>query len=294
MDRLDSFAAYGSAGQQRFAGPNEAAKLGAVGVIVRSLTMRKDNVPHTGGTTYEQDVKKIPAVAVGIQDADLLSDALKQDTKLEITIMLSARNLPNTETFNVIGEFPGSEKPEEVIVVGGHLDSWDKGVGAHDDGSGCMQALEVIDILKRLNIHPKRTVRVVLFANEENGGAGADAYAEYAANEKDTHYAVIESDRGAFSPRGFSVEEASAIPTLSDWLPYLRKAGIDWIRQGGSGADVSKITNATLHIGYIPDSQRYFDVHHSDNDTFESVNAREFELGSAALTILVYLLSESD
>ncbi len=276
----------------RTAGPNEASKQGAVGYILRSLTLANDNAPHTGNTSYEEDVEKIPAVAVGVRDADFLSELLKQDSQVRITLRLSAKNHPDTETFNVVGELTG-ERDDQVIVVGGHLDSWDKGTGAHDDGGGCMQALEVVDLFKRLEIRPKMTIRVVLFANEERGHHGGIVYGELAAIRDEVHVAAIESDNGSFSPRGLSVEQPEAIVRLEAFLPYLHAAGIEVIKEGQSGGDVEHIENTQALIGLNVNEQRYFDFHHSENDVFAAVNPREFELGAAGMAILTYLISEN-
>jgi len=291
---LNTFRGYGSAVDQRVYGAIEGAKYGAVGVIVRSVTTKYDNVPHTGVMLYVDSLPGIPGVTVGYEDADLLSEALKEDPNLQLALQLNCKTLPDAKSYNVIGEIRGSEYPDEIIVVGAHLDSWDVGDGAHDDGAGCMQTIEVVDLFKRLNIKPKRTIRVVLFINEENGSRGAIEYGVYAESSEQIHLAAIESDRGAFNPVGFNVDTDSTklIEKIESWLPYLKLAGISWVRKGGSGADISKIINAKLLIGYVPDNQRYFDIHHSSSDVFEEVHPREFELGTAAMAILVYLLSE--
>ncbi len=290
---LNTFRAYGGAVDQRVFGAARAARYGAVGVIVRSVTTRHDNVPHTGVMIYNDTIPKIPAVAIGLQDADWLSAALKSHPGLQVRLHLTCRTLPEAQSYNVVGDLLGSEKPEELIVVGGHIDSWDVGQGAHDDGAGCVQAMEVMDLFRRLHLRPKRTVRVVLFINEENGSRGSRAYAQYADTTRLVHLAAIESDRGGFTPRGFTCQADSTVLTrVQAWLPTLRLVGIDWIRRGGSGADVGRIKTARALFGYVPDSQRYFDVHHSANDVFTAVHPREFELGSAAMALLVYLLSE--
>lgn len=290
----NTFTAYGNAVGFRVHGPVEAAKLGAVGVIIRSLTTKFDNVPHTGITIYADTLVKIPAVAIGYLDADYLSKVIKEDPRLKVRIKLDCKILPDAPSYNVIGEIKGTEFPEEIIVVGGHLDSWDVGDGAHDDGAGCIQAIEVLDLFNRLNIKPKRTIRTVLFINEENGSRGANEYGIFADTSKQVHIAAIESDRGAFTPSGFYLDTDSTemIDQFKSWLPFLEIAGIHWIHNGGSGSDVSKIRNAKLRVGYCPDDQRYFDFHHSPSDVFEAVHPREFELGSAAMAILTYLLSE--
>ena len=291
---LNTFKIYGSAVDQRVYGGIEGAKYGAVAVIVRSVTTKYDNVPHTGVMLYADSLPKIPGVAVGYEDADLLSAALQLDPNLQLALKLNCETLPDAQSYNVIGEIRGTEYPDELIVLGGHLDSWDVGDGAHDDGAGCMQAIEVVELFNRLNIKPKRTIRTVLFINEENGSMGAKEYGDYALSSEQIHVAAIESDRGAYNPVGFNVDSDSTklIKKIESWLQYLKLAGISWVRKGGSGADISKIKYAKLLIGYVPDNQRYFDIHHSPSDVFEEVHPREFELGTAAMAILVYLLSE--
>jgi carboxypeptidase Q len=291
---VNTFAGYGGAVNQRTNGAIEAAKYGAAGVVIRSITTKYDNVPHTGVMDYVDSLPKIAAAALGYLDADLLSDELKKNPKLKLNLTLNCRTLPDALSYNVIGEINGTEFPDEIVLVGGHFDSWDVGCGAHDDGAGCIQILEALDLMKRLDIKPKRTLRCVLFINEENGVRGAIEYAKYADTSNHIHLAVLESDRGAFTPIGFSVETNSAeiLNKLQSWLPILEKANIEWVRKGGSGVDVRKIKNAKLYLGYVPDDQRYMDVHHSANDTFDSVHPREFELGAAAIAIMAYLLSE--
>jgi hypothetical protein len=294
QSQINTMAGYGGAVDQRFNGAIEAAKYGAVGVVIRSITTKYDNNPHTGVMLYNDTIPKIPAAALGYLDSDLLSNELKKNPHLKLSLKLNCKTLPDAQSYNVICEITGSKYPDEIVMVGGHFDSWDVGQGVHDDGAGCIQSLEVLDLMKRLNIKPKRTIRCVFFINEENGSRGAKVYANFADTSNQKQLAVIESDRGAFTPIGFYVETDSAeiLVKLQHWLPVLEKANIEWVRKGGSGVDVQKIKNATVHIGYVPDDQRYMDVHHSANDVFEAVHPREFELGSAAITILTYLLSE--
>lgn len=289
----DTFDGYSSAVEQRYTGPVIAAQAGAIGAIIRSVTTNTDNKPHTGGSGSEEGVPRIPVAAVGVQDADFLSDALKQDAKLKVTLQTYCRTLPDVESYNVIGELTGTEFPNEVIVVGGHFDSWDLCVGAHDDGGPCLQTFEVLDLFKRNNIKPKRTVRCVFFINEENGLNGGLEYGKFAANSGEVHIAAIESDRGCFTPRGFLAQtDGASLKKMQSWVPVLNKSLIEWVKPGGGGADISPIKNAKAQIGYFPDNQRYMDLHHSANDTFESVHPRELELGASAMAILVYLLSE--
>jgi len=291
---VNTFSGYGGAVNQRGYGAIQAAKFGAVAVLIRSVTTKMDdNVPHVGSMYYVDTIPKIPSAAIGSLDADYLSNAINNDISLKINIKFNCHTLPDIQSYNVIGEITGSEYPQEVIVVGGHFDSWDKGDGAHDDASGCLQSMEVLDLLKRLDIKPRRTIRCVFFINEENGVRGGRAYGVYADTVKEKHIAAIESDRGAFTPRGFYIgADSLKILKMQSWLPVLKKSLIDWVEKGGGGVDISFIKNAEAQIGYVPDAQRYMDVHHSANDIFESVHPREMELGSAAITILAYLLSE--
>lgn len=291
---LNTFQGYSDSVVYRLRGAIEAAKHGAVGILIRSLTTRYDNVPHTGAMrNYVDSLPKIPAAALGYLDADFLSDALKKDPNLKVKIKLNCKTLPDILSYNVIADLKGTEKPNEIIIVSGHLDSWDAGVGAHDDGGGCIQSLEVLDLFKRLSIKPKRTIRCIFYINEENGSKGAIEYAGYADTTKEKHIAAIETDRGVFTPDGFAVtSDSSTLIKMQSWLPILEYAGINWIKAGFSGSDISKIKNTQALIGYVPDYQRYFDLHHSKNDVFEEVNPREMELGTAAIAALAYLLSE--
>lgn len=290
---INTFAGYGGAVDQRVYGAIEAAKYGAIGVVIRSITTKYDNIPHTGVMIYVDSLPKIPVAALGYLDSDYLSEQLKENPDLELVLQINSKILDDAQSYNVIGEIKGTEFLDEVIVVGGHFDSWDVGCGAHDDGAGCIQSIEVLDLFKRLNIKPKRTIRCVLFINEENGSRGGIEYAKFAAISNEKHIAAIEADRGAFTPVGFTVDSDSiTLNKISDWLPVLEKASIEWIKKGGSGVDVSKIKNAKALLGFVPDDQRYMDFHHSANDVFEEVHPREFELGAAAMAVMVYLLSE--
>jgi len=290
---LNPLAGYGGAVNQRSSGAIYASMYGGVASIIRSITTKPDNIPHTGQMNYNDTIPKIPGAAIGYKDADYLSEMLKNDPELKLTLKLNCRTLPDAQSYNVIGEIKGSLYPEEIILAGGHFDSWDYGCGAHDDAAGCLQSLEVLQLFKELNIHPKRTIRCVFFINEENGIRGALEYAKYSDSAKIYHLAAIESDMGAFTPEGFNIDTDSAsLSKIQEWLPVLNRTGIEYVRKGGSGVDISRIKNVKAKIGYLPDNQRYMDVHHSANDTFDSVHPREFELGSASIGILMYLLSE--
>jgi hypothetical protein len=293
---ISSMAGYGSAVGQRMSGPSEAAKYGAVAVIVRSATQALDDFPHTGTTRYDENITKIPAVAVSTLGADKLSSWLKTDPTLSVNIISTCKNYPDVKSYNVIGEIKGSEKHNEFITVGGHLDAWDTGEGANDDGGGCIQAIEMIRIFKVLGIKPKRTVRAVMFMNEEMSGTGGKTYASEAKRKGEVHYAALESDRGVGSPRGFSFDaDSSRLVKLQSVSKYFLPFNIRDFDKGGGGSDISPLKAiGALQIGYIPDLQRYFWYHHSANDTLENVNIRELQLGSAAIASLIYLLDLYD
>ncbi len=286
--------AYGGAVNQRHKGAAESVKYGALGVIVRSMTLALDDVPHTGSMKYDSAGVKIPAAAISTKGADYLSVLLKTDPNAMFHLELSCQTLPDEKSFNVIGEIKGSEKPEEIILVGGHLDSWDLGHGAHDDGAGCVQAIEALRLFKALNIKPKRTIRAVLFMNEENGLRGGKKYAELAKKNGENHIAAIESDAGGFTPRGFGISaNASDIEKVQRWNHIFEDYDLLRIEKGWGGADITPLKEqGTVLIGYRPDSQRYFDYHHSSIDTFDKVNKRELELGAASIATLLYFISE--
>jgi carboxypeptidase Q len=292
---IQTLPAYGTAGDQRRAGPSAAAKYGAVGVIVRSLTEANDDFPHTGSTQYAADVPKLPAAALSIKAANQLSGLLKSHP-VKFYFKQNCRQLPDALSYNVVGEMTGSEHPNRFITFGGHLDSWDLAEGAHDDGTGVTQGLEALRVLKAIGYRPKNSLRAVFFMNEENGDRGGLKYAELGDKNKEEHIAAIESDLGGFTPRGFSFDGPSTaqMQTInSNWKKLLEPYDADKLVVGGSGSDIEPLRKyypkAAL-IGFIPDSQRYFDVHHTPNDVFENVNKRELELGAAAIASLVYLI----
>lgn len=292
--KLNTFEAYAGAVDQRGNGAPEAAKLGAVGVLIRSMTTVLDDNPHTGSMRYATGVPLIPAAAISTNGAELLSKTLKTNPSLTFYFKQSCESLPDAKSYNVVGEIKGSEKPDEIIVVGGHLDSWDLAEGAHDDGSGCVQSIEVLRTLKALGIKPKRTLRAVMFMNEENGLRGGIGYADYAKKKAEKHIAAVESDNGGFTPRGFGIvgtpeQRAKAV----SWKPLLAPYGLHEIGAGSGGADIGPLAQqGTVLFGFKPDSQRYFDFHHTGTDRFEGINKRELELGAASMTALVYLLDQ--
>ena len=289
---INTFRAYGGAVNQRGGGPVQAAKLGAVGVVVRSMTLSKDDVPHTGATHYQDGVPEIPAVAISTNDADLLSSLLKDDPGLSFYFETHCKMMPDVLSYNVVGEITGSKNPDEYIVVGGHLDSWDNGDGAHDDGAGCVQAIEVLRIFKALGMTPVHSIRAVMFMNEENGLRGGTRYAELAEKNNEKHIAGIESDRGGFTPRGFTIDaEGETLDKIMSWKSLFTPYNADDFLKGGGGADIGPLrSQGSVLIGLYPDSQRYFDYHHSAIDTFDKVNKRELEMGAAAMAALVYLI----
>jgi len=294
--QINTFNAYGSAVDQRAWGAARAARYGAVGVLVRSMTTRLDNVPHTGSLVYQDGIPPIPAVAISTMDAEKLSRLLDAEP-VEVYMRTTCKMLKEELSYNVVGEIRGSEYPEEIILVGGHLDSWDVGSGAHDDGAGCVHAMDVLQILRRLDYTPKRSIRCVLFMNEENGLRGARAYQEISNQKGEYHMAAIESDRGGFTPRGFTADGDETVfnekfKRVLQWLPLLEPYGLNF-EVGGSGADISGLKSQQgLLFGFKPDSQRYFDYHHTPIDAKDVVNKRELELGVAAITSLVYLLDK--
>jgi len=290
---MNTFAAYGGAVDQRTLGAIEASSVGAVGVLVRSITTRMDKTPHTGLMYYDAHIPKIPAAAISTVDADLLSKLIKQENKVRLRIRLNCQTYPELQSYNVIGEIPGTEKPAEIILLGAHLDSWDAGHGAHDDGAGCVQIIEALRLLKILNLKPKRTIRVVLFMCEEFGIRGGPAYADSVKKNGPKHLAAIESDRGGFAPQGFSVSAGpQTVEKIKRWEYLFEDIGAANIFQGGGGPDISPLNQlGTVTMGLIVDNHRYFDYHHSANDTFDKVNERELELGAAAMAILSYVLS---
>lgn len=290
-----TFRAYGSCVGQRWGGAMEAAQYGAVGVVVRSMAQHSDDFPHTGSMGYVDSVKKIPAVAISSLGADLLSESLKKDKTIKFYFKTSCETLPDAKSYNVIGELRGTETPEKVIVVGGHLDSWDLSESAQDDAAGVVQSIEVLRLFKALNIRPKCTIRAIAYMNEENGGRGGAKYAEWAKTNGERHIAAIESDAGGFTPRGFSldVKESLAAYIQMKWKPLLEKFEIGDLDNTGSGADVGHLKSiCPLMAGLYVDSQRYFDYHHTGRDTWEDCNDRELEMGAAAMTSFVYLIDK--
>ena len=291
---IHTFEAYGGCVDQRYSGAKEAAKYGAVGVVVRSMNLRLDDLPHTGAMSYDDlpVSERIPACAISTNDANYLSTAIKLMPKLNFYFNQTCRVFPDVKSYNVIGEIKGSEFPNQYMVVGGHLDSWDLGDGSHDDGAGCVQSIEVLRLLKNLDFKPRHSIRVVMFMNEENGLRGGNKYAEEAQLKNENHVFALESDSGGFTPRGFSIDaDATNLAQIRSWNDLFKPYLIHYFGPGGGGADIGPLKKDGMVLaGLRPDSQRYFDHHHAANDTFDAVNKRELELGAATMTSLIYLM----
>ncbi|WP_295231004.1 M20/M25/M40 family metallo-hydrolase [Sediminibacterium sp.] len=291
---IQTFKSYGEAGQYRRSGPSRAAKYGALGVMIRSLTEATDNNPHTGTTGYDEAYPKIPAIALGNEDADFIWSSTR-NSSIKVSMTTNGSFGPDVVGHSVVAELTGTQFPNEYITVGGHLDSWDVNEGAHDDGAGIVQTIEIMRALKVLGYKPKRTLRFVLFANEENGMRGGNKYAEEAKKNNEKHVFALESDAGGFTPRGFGFTVSAAqLTKIQSWLPFLKPYGTDFLQAGGGGADIGPLnrTFGTPIAGLMPDSQRYFDIHHARSDVFENVNKRELNLGAVNMAALIYLVDQ--
>ena len=286
---------YGEAGIYRYNGASRAAKYGAIGVMIRSLSGGTNNYPHTGAMRYNDSFPKIPAVALGLEDADYLWQTCSKNANTRVSFTTNGQFLPDTVGHNVIAEIRGTESPDQYITIGGHLDSWDVNEGAHDDGTGIVQTIEILRAFKAMGFKPKKTIRFVLFANEENGLRGGQKYAEAAKANNEKHVFALESDGGGFTPRGFSFEMPDEkIAKIQPWIKLLLPYGAYELKTGGGGADVSPLnTTFNTPVGeLLPDNQRYFDLHHAANDVFEAVNKRELLLGAVNMAVLVYLVDK--
>jgi carboxypeptidase Q len=293
--QIETFRAYGQAADQRVEGAVEAAKAGGVAALVRSLTLEENDLPHTGMMRYETGGTEVPAVCVSTKGANVLSRALRADPELVVYIKTNCANLSPVMSANVVGEITGTGKPQEIILLGAHLDSWDLGEGAHDDGAGCAQVIEALRLLKQLGVRPKRTIRAVLFMNEEFGGTGGRDYAISEEREGEIHLAALESDRGGFRPLGFGVGGGAAgLAQVKPWEYLFEPLGLGWIKPGGGGVDIAPLAKSgTVMMGLVPDSQRYFDYHHCAKDVLAAVHPRELELGAVAMAVLGYVLAEN-
>lgn len=292
--QIQTFKAYGGCYAIRGEGAVEAAKKGAIAVIIRSLGLPIDEHPHTGSMHYEKEVPKIPAAAISTQDAEMVSEWLKTEN-LQVNLELNCMEFPDAPSFNVMGELKGKSN-DEIITLGGHLDSWDTGEGAHDDGAGVVHCMEALRILKKLGYKPKHTLRVVFFMNEENGNAGGKAYAKWTKEKGEKQLAALESDRGGFAPRGFSCDGSEEqVRLLASFSGIFKPYDLHVFEKGYGGVDIGPLKNEFPGIplfGFVPDSQRYFDFHHAPSDVFENVNERELALGAAGIAAFIYLLDQ--
>ena len=290
---INTFESYSNAVNQRYDGARIASKYGALAVIVRSLTLKIDDIPHTGVMSYGNipNKSRIPAMAISTNGANLLSSLLNLNPNLKFFMKQNCRNFPEVLSYNVIGEIKGSKKPNEITLIGAHLDSWDLGDGSHDDGAGVVQSMDVLRILKKIDYKFKRTLRVVLFMNEENGQKGAIEYFNITKKKKTNHLFAIETDAGGFTPLGFSINSnVFKFNKILGWKKYFEKYQVHSFVRGHSGVDIEYLKNDdNVLVGLRPDSQRYFDYHHSSSDIFETVNKRELELGTAAIASIVFL-----
>jgi carboxypeptidase Q len=295
MDRtlIETFKAYGGAVDQRVRGASEAAKLGAAAVLVRSLTLREDSNPHTGILHYEPGTPKIPAAAIATKDAAFLSSLLAKGTKVRVRLELSCEDLGPGPSANVIGELRGMEFPDEIVLLGGHLDSWDLATGAHDDGAGCVASIEAVRLIRECGLRPKRTIRAVMFMDEEFGGTGGRFYADAAGRKGEKHIAAMESDSGGYLPIALAGGPPDVCAKLEKWAGLFEPLGIHRMRPGGGGVDVAPLAaGGTALLGIIVDSQRYFDIHHSALDVLSAVHPRELELLSVALAAYAYIVAQ--
>ncbi len=292
MTIVNTFRVYGSAVDQRYYGPRVAAEYGASGVLVRSVGTRVDTFPHTGSTGFK-DIK-IPCAAISTVDANILSDAIKRDSNLKVKMIVDAEYFEEITTFNLIADIYGSELPDEYIIVAGHIDSWYNSPGAHDDGAGCVQAADVLRIFKELGLNNKRSIRAIMYMDEELFQSGGIAYAEYSEKLKIKNYLALEADAGGFTPEGFTVDASdSNFVIISEYQKLLEPYGINYIKKGGTGVDIGPLKPLGVPLmGYRTDPQRYMDLHHSAYDTFDKVHIRELQLGSGNMAAIIYLIDK--
>lgn len=296
QSQIRTFTAYGAAVGQRYHGPNLAAQQGAAAVLVRSIATDIDDEPHTGIMRIDPSHDAIPALAISTQAAEHLSRLMDSGAIVYADILCHSTVVDSTYDQNVIGEIKGSLYPDEIILAGGHLDSWDLGEGAHDDGAGCIHALEAFRLLLSMGYTPKRTWRCVFFANEEAGLSGANTYTRLSNEKKEYHIAAIESDAGGYAPVGFSFESLEnvrdKIQGIRKYWHLLEPYHLD-VQFLGSGADVSQLkAQGGLMIGLRVQSDRYFDIHHSADDVLEQVHPRELSLGAAAMASMIYIIDQ--
>ena len=288
------FTTYGQTVRYRTQGAIEAARVGAIASLVRSVTPQSLYTPHTGGMRYDSEVPRIPHAAITVEDAELLQRLQDRGERIVLRIKMSAQTLPDVPSRNVVAEIRGWESPEEVVVLGGHIDSWDVGQGAMDDGGGCVAAWQVLRLLKQLGLRPRRTIRVVLWTNEENGLRGGRAYRDQHRDELDKHILAIETDSGVFKPLGFGFTGSdSAYAYIQEIGRLLEPIGAGTIRRGGGGADIGPLMRESVPgMGLWVDGSRYFWYHHTEADTIDKLDPHEMNLCVAALAVMAYVVAD--
>ncbi|MCF6404612.1 M20/M25/M40 family metallo-hydrolase [Chitinophaga filiformis] len=289
---VETFKAYLAAADQRAQGAIAASKKGAIGALIRSLTLAKDDYPHTGAMSYDASVAKIPAAALSTNSADKLSEALKKDPKLQVSLKMNCIQLPDVLSYNVIAELRGAIHPEEFVTVGAHIDTWDVGEGASDDGTGVVQAMEVLRVFKATGLKPARTLRVILYMNEEAGAHGGVKYAEQAKARNEYHVAALESDAGGFSPRGFRIEASpEVVARFKEWALLLAPYKAGDVQSQQRGVDLVPMKGmAKALLSLDCDDSRLFYIHHSALDTYDKINPREVAMGAGAMAAMTALL----
>jgi carboxypeptidase Q len=287
---------YGQTVEYRTRGAIEAARVGAVASLIRSVTPFSMNTPHAGAMRYDDAVERIPHAAITAEDAGLLMRLQRAGERVVVHVEMGAQTLPDVESRNIIAEIVGNERPDEVVVLGGHIDSWDVGQGAMDDGGGVVAAWEAVKLLRRLNLRPRRTVRVVLWTNEENGLRGGTAYRDAHQAELDNHLLAIESDGGVFQPQGFGFSgSTAALELMREISTLLKPINANAISTGGGGADIGPIMREGVPgMGLQVDGTRYFWYHHSEADTIDKLDPREMALCVAAMAVVSYVVADME
>jgi carboxypeptidase Q len=288
------FTTYGATVRYRGGGASAAARVGALAALVRSVTPQSMRTPHTGALRYDTTVKRIPSAAVTIEDAMMLRRMIERGERVTVTLRMGARMLPDARSRNVVAELRGSEKPDEIVVLGGHIDSWDVGQGAMDDAGGVVAAWEAVRIMKSLGLRPRRTIRVVAWTNEENGLAGATAYRDAHRDEVEKHVLAIESDNGVFKPRGVGFTGSdSARAIVRQVARLLERIEAGGVAAAGGGADIGPITSLGVPaMSPDVDGTRYFWYHHTDADTMDKLDPREVALCVATMAVMAYVVAD--
>ncbi len=288
------FVSYGQTVQYRATGPTAAARVGAIGMLLRTVGSYSMRTPHTGALRYDTSVVQIPAAAISTEDAAMLHRMQDRRQKVVVRLRMEAEMLPDAPSRNVIGELQGTEHPEEIVVMGGHIDSWDVGRGAMDDAGGVVIAWEAVRLLKELGLRPRRTIRVVGWTNEENGGRGGQAYRDAHAAELDDHILAIESDGGVFKPEGFGFRGSDAArAVVTQIATFLTRIEADQIGPNGGGADIGPIMQRGVPgMGHQVDGTRYFWFHHSDADTVDKLDPEHVAMNVAMMAVMAYVVAD--